>query len=301
MSLHTLYELVSNAEAELLAGDSIWAEGPLWIPETRTLRWSDIPRNRILQWHAETGAQSVYADQVEFTNGRTLDRDGSVVQCSHGRRRIERDRGGVVEGLADHWEQARFNSPNDVVIAPDGTIWFTDPSYGITEAREGHAGYREYGDRAVFRYDPATGSVRPVVLDVEAPNGLAFSPDGGTLYVADSSAAGQPEGIGNRLIRAYEVVDGIQCKNSRVFARYHPMDGVPDGIKVDEHGNLWASSGLGIIVYDPEGTRLGIIPVPEVVANCCFGGDDGTDLFITATTSLYRIRTRVRDAWAIRR
>lgn len=291
-------DLVPEPVAQRLAGDSVWAEGPLWIPRTRTLRWSDIPGDRILQWHADTGTQSVYAERVEFTNGRTLDRDGSVVQCSHGRRRIERDRDGVVEPLADHWGEARFNSPNDVVIAPDGTIWFTDPAYGITEAREGHAGYREYGDCAVFRFDPATRSVRPVVLDVEAPNGLAFAPGGATLYVADSSAGGQPAGIGKRWIRAYEVAEGIRCKNGRVFAEYTLEEGIPDGIKVDRDGNVWASAGVGVFVYDPAGRRLGHIPVPEVVSNLCFGGDDGTDLFITATTSIYRVRTTAHDAWA---
>jgi gluconolactonase len=293
----TISDLVPDPTPERVGTDATWAEGPLWIPATRTLRWSDIPANRILEWHADSGEQRVYATDVEFTNGRTLDADGSVVQCSHGRRRIERDRDGVVEVLADRWGAARFNSPNDVVVAPDGTIWFTDPPYGIIEAREGHPGYREYGDHAVFRFDPTTGGVRPVVLDVEEPNGLAFSPDGRTLYVADSSAVRKPEGVGNRWIRAYDVVDGIRVKNGRVFAEFTPNEGFPDGIKVDEHGNLWSSSTPGVFVYAPDGTRIGIVPTPELVGNLCFGGDDGRDLFIAATTSIYRVRTTVRDAW----
>lgn len=279
-----------------LSSGSTWAEGPLWIPASRTLRWSDIPADRIMQWHADTGATTVYATDVEYTNGRALDRDGSVVQCSHGRRRVERDDDGTVTPLADHWGTARLNSPNDVVVAPDGTIWFTDPPYGITESREGHPGFREYGDHAVFRLDPVTGSLRPVVLDVEEPNGLAFSPDGRTLYVADSSCVRKPAGIGNRWIRAYDVIDGIRCKNGRVVAEFEQDEGFPDGIAVDEHGNVWSSSAVGVVVIAPDGERIGIVPVPELVGNLCFGGDDGTTLFIAGSTSIYAVATTVRDA-----
>jgi gluconolactonase len=298
-----LTDLVPDPTAvDRIATGSIWAEGPLWIPATRTLRWSDIPSNRIMQWDQASGQSSVYAEDVEFTNGRTLDRDGSVIQCSHGRRRVERDRDGVVSVLVDSVDvgtgRVRFNSPNDVVVAPDGSIWFTDPAYGITEAREGHGGWREYGDHWVFRFDPATGTLRPVVLDVEEPNGLAFSPDGRILYVADSSASRKPAGVGNRWIRAYDVVDGIRCKNGRTFAEFTEEQGLPDGIRVDEHGNVWSSSATGIVVLDPDGTTIGSVPIPEVVANLCFGGEDGTTLFIAATTSIYRVETTVHDASA---
>jgi gluconolactonase len=297
-----LTDLVPDPSAvDRIATGSIWAEGPLWIPATRTLRWSDIPSNRIMQWHADTGTTDEYATDVEFTNGRTLDRDGSVVQCSHGRRRIERDRDGVVTPVVDAVPVApghavRFNSPNDIVIAPDGTIWFTDPPYGIIEAREGHPGWREYGDHWVFRFDPVTGDLRPVVLDVEEPNGLAFSPDKGTLYVADTSAVRKAVGVGNRWIRAYDVVDGLRCKNGRTLIEFTEEQGLPDGIKVDEHGNVWSSSAVGIIVVAPSGERIGTIPIPELVGNLCFGGDDGTTLFVAGSTSIYRVETSVRDA-----
>jgi gluconolactonase len=295
--LPSLTELVPDPSAlERISTGSTWAEGPLWIPSSRTLRWSDIPANRIMQWHAEDGSTSVYATKVEFTNGRALDPDGSVVQCSHGRRRLERDRDGVIEAVVDHWGTARLNSPNDVVIAPDGTIWFTDPAYGITEAREGHPGDREYGDHLVFRFDPATGMLRPAVLDVEEPNGLAFSPDGSTLYVADSSSVRKPAGVGNRWIRAYDVTDGVRCKNGRVFTEFTDGEGFPDGIAVDSHGNVWSSSEIGVIVFTPDGTRIGVLPVPELVGNLCFGGDDGPTLFVAASTSIYRIATTCRDA-----
>ncbi|WP_065961476.1 SMP-30/gluconolactonase/LRE family protein [Curtobacterium sp. UCD-KPL2560] len=286
-----LTDLVPDPTAlERIATGSTWAEGPCWIPATRSLRWSDIPGDRILQWHEDTGETSEYATGVEFTNGRVLDRDGSVVQCSHGRRRVERDRDGVVTPIVDAWAGVRFNSPNDVVVARDGGVWFTDPAYGITQPREGHPGEREYGDHWVFRCGPAGEDLRPVVLDCEEPNGLAFSPDERVLYVASSS--------GDRpVIRAYDR-DGVRVKNGREFVRLGPGEGVPDGIRVDEHGNVWSSTHRGVSVFAPDGTRIGDVPVPEVVANLCFGGADGRTLFVTATTSVHRIRTTTRDATA---
>ncbi|MGL3200096.1 MULTISPECIES: SMP-30/gluconolactonase/LRE family protein [Curtobacterium] len=288
-------ELVPDPTAvERIATGSTWAEGPCWVPATRTLRWSDIPGDRILQWHADTGEVDTYAEAVEFTNGRFLDRDGSVVQCSHGLRRVERDRDGVVTPVVDAWGGVRLNSPNDVVVARDGSVWFTDPAYGITQPREGYPGVREYGDHWVFRCGPDGSGLRPVVTDVDEPNGLAFSPDERVLYVA-SSSGDLP------VIRAYDVdVDdvGVRVKNGRDFGRLGADEGIPDGIRVDVHGNVWSSSHQGVVVFDPAGERLGTIPVPEVVSNLCFGGDDGSDLFLTATTSIYRVRTAVGDAAA---
>lgn len=286
-------ELVPDPTAvERIATGSTWAEGPCWVPASRTLRWSDIPGDRILQWHADTGAVDTYAEAVEFTNGRFLDRDGSVVQCSHGLRRVERDRDGDVGVIVDGWHGVRLNSPNDVVVASDGAVWFTDPAYGITQPREGHPGVREYGDHWVFRCGPDGDDLRPVVTDADEPNGLAFSPDERVLYVASSSGE-------LPLIRAYDVaVDdvGVRVKNGREFARLGADEGIPDGIRVDEHGNVWSSSHRGVVVFDPAGGRLGEVPVPEVVSNLCFGGDDGTELFLTATSSIYRLRTGTKDA-----
>lgn len=276
------------AAVERIATGSTWAEGPCWVPASRTLRWSDIPGDRILQWHADSGVVDTYAEHVEFTNGRTLDRDGSVVQCSHGLRRVERDRDGTVSVIVDGWGGGRLNSPNDVVVASDGAVWFTDPAYGITQPREGHPGVREYGDHWVFRCGPDGEDLRPVVTDVDEPNGLAFSPDERVLYVA-SSSGDVP------VVRAYDV-DGVRVKNGREFVRLDAGEGVPDGIRVDVDGNVWSSSHRGVVVFDPAGTRLGEIAVPEVVSNLCFGGHDGTELFLTATTSVYRVRTRTRDA-----
>ena len=287
-----------------VAGGAIWTEGPVWIQATRTLRYSDIPNNRILQFAEDTGELSVYRDAVDFTNGRTLDLDGSVIQCSHGGRSIERDRDGVVETVVAGWNGVRFNSPNDVVVRSDGTIWFTDPAYGIKKPEEGHPGEVEYGDYYVFRFDPRDGSVTPVVMDVEMPNGLAFSPDESLLYVADSGIA-PPAGErpadrpGGHSIHCYDVFDGRYCKNGREYVEINP--GLPDGFRVDEHGNVWTSSADSVQVFAPEGAPLERIPVPETIANLCFGGDDGRTLYVTATTSLYRIRTTVRDAAAVLR
>ncbi len=287
-----------------VAGGAIWTEGPVWIQPTRTLRYSDIPNNRILQFAEDTGELSVYRDAVDFTNGRTLDLDGSVIQCSHGGRSVERDRDGAVETVVAGWNGVRFNSPNDVVVRSDGTIWFTDPAYGIKKPTEGHAGEVEYGDYYVFRFDPRDASVTPVVMDVEMPNGLAFSPDESLLYVADSGIA-PPAGErpadrpGGHSIHCYDVFDGRYCKNGREFVEINP--GLPDGFRVDEHGNVWTSSAESVQVFDPNGAPLDRIPVPETIANLCFGGDDGRTLYVTATTSLYRIRTTVRDAAAVLR
>ncbi|WP_426187238.1 SMP-30/gluconolactonase/LRE family protein [Microbacterium sp. TWP3-1-2b2] len=279
-----------GAAIERLATGSTWAEGPLWIPDEGAVRWSDIPGDRIMRWSAATSEASVHRSGVEFTNGRMLDRDGSVVQCSHGRRRLEREMpDGTVAEIVSRWGEHRVNSPNDVALAPDGSYWFTDPDYGITQPREGHPGIREYGGCHVFRWSEVDG-LTSVIDDMDRPNGIAFSPGGGTVYVTDT--AGQQEGPG-RWIRVYDV-SGSRASGGRLFARIEV--GAPDGIAVDVEGRVWSSAGDGIHVFSPYGSEVLFIPVPEVVSNLCFGGDDGTELFITATTSLYRIRTSTTAA-----
>lgn len=284
---------------ERVATGTTWAEGPVWLPERRVVRYSDIPASRIVEFSEDTGELTVYSDHAEYANGRTLDLDGSVVQCSHGRRAIEWDDAGQQKTIVDSWKGTRFNSPNDVVVKSDGTIWFTDPSYGIKKAGEGYEGELEYGDHFVFRFEPDTGRVDPVVIDVVMPNGLAFSPDEPILYVADSSmdapsAAADPARPGGHSIHAYDVVEGRHAKNGRIFAEVSP--GLPDGFRVDVNGNIWTSSLDSVQVFSPAGELIERVPVPEKVANVCFGGDDGTTLYITASTSLYRIRTMTTDA-----
>jgi gluconolactonase len=283
----------AGEKLEKLTTGSTWAEGPVWLEGRGSLRWSDIPGNQIFEYHLASKVTTTYKSDVEFTNGRTLDNDGSVIQCSHGLRRIERDRDGAIEVVVDNWNGKKFNSPNDVVVARDGGIWFTDPPYGIIFPREGHPGEREYLDHYVFRFDPVSGEVKPVVIDVEEPNGLAFSPDGTTLYVADSSALTNEPGSGNNHLRAYDVV-GTNCKNGRTFAVMG--NGVPDGLRVDKRGNVWVATFDGVHVYSPSGEELGWIPVPEKVANLCFGGPEGDRIFICASTSIYTIRTLIVEA-----
>ncbi|ATG55903.1 gluconolactonase [Brachybacterium ginsengisoli] len=299
--------LAPDAQLEKVASGFTWCEGPAWIPARGVLRFSDIPGNRVVEIAEADGAVVEVSTDAEFTNGRILAADGAVIECSHGRRAVQIDRGAsdpeapyAPEVLVDRFGQARLNSPNDVVEKSDGTIWFTDPAYGIKRPVEGHAGEEEYGDRYVFRFDPADGSLTPVVIDVEAPNGLAFSPDESVLYISDSSLSPadaehpNPDRPRGHEIHAYDVVEGRHAKNGRTLVEVDP--GLPDGFRVDADGNLWSSSESGIQVFTPDGEKLGEIPVPEKVANCCFGGADGRTLYICASTSIYRIRTTARDA-----
>lgn len=292
-----LTELVPDPVVHRVATGAKWAEGPVWLPDRGCVRFSDVRSNRILEYYPGATDFTVYNDDPDFTNGRTLDRSGAVVQCSHGKRRVEVDNGHSVRPVVERWAGKRFNAPNDVVVASDGTVWFTDPYYGLKVPAEGHGGSEEYGDHYVFRFDPATRDIRPVVTDVVMPNGLAFSPDEKLLYVSDTSAAsadGVPLQGAGHAIHVYDVTDGRKPKNGRTFAVIDP--GVPDGLRVDEHGNVWTSSKSGVQIYRPDGHRIGEIPVPEQVANLCFGGPDGRTLWITASTSLYQVETTVRDA-----
>ncbi|WP_306960778.1 SMP-30/gluconolactonase/LRE family protein [Arthrobacter bambusae] len=281
-----------DGDLERLFTGTAWAEGPVWVRSSETVRWSDIPNNRILEFDPKTGQTREYATAVEFTNGRTLDRDGSVVQCSHGRRRVERDRDGQITSLVDSFDGKRLNSPNDVVVDRSGTIWFTDPPYGILPGTtEGHEGEQEYGGCYVFRFDPAEVALTPVITDMVHPNGLAFSPDESVLYVADT--AGRGYGVPLR-IAAYDVRDRA-CHNGRTFVEFDDGDAA-DGFRVDVAGRIWTSAGRSVRVFSPAAELLGAVELPETVANVCFGGPDGRDLYITATTSLYRIRTMTTDA-----
>lgn len=301
---HHLVE--EGARLERVATGATWAEGPVWLPRRRAVRFSDIHTNRILEYSEETGELTVVSDDAEYTNGRTLDLDGHVVECSHGRRAVQRDTA-VGPGdahrpitLVERFGRARLNSPNDVVVASDGAIWFTDPAYGIKRPVEGHAGDEEYGDRYVFRYDEKADALTPVVIDVEAPNGLAFSPDESLLYVADSSLSpADPDTTDtarprDHSIHVYDVVEGRHAKNGRPLVEVSP--GLPDGIRVDVEGRIWSSSLSGVQVFTPDGERLLDLAVPEKTANLCFGGDDGRTLYIAASSSLYRIRTTTTDA-----
>jgi gluconolactonase len=286
---------------ERLCTGAIWSEGPVWIAEADTLLWSDIPNNRMLSWHAERG-MSVWREPAEFTNGHVRDLEGRLLHCSHGLRAIVRTTLGADaqalgdEVLVDRYQGRRFNSPNDIVVKRDGTIWFTDPPYGILSNREGYQAESELGQCFVFRFDPRKGSLRVMSNLMEHPNGLAFSPDESVLYVSDTSAAIRTDGGGNHHIVAFDVIGGEDLAHPRIFASIEP--GLADGFRLDVHGFLYTSTGDSVQVFHPDGTQVAVIPVPERVGNVVFGGRGGNELFICASSSLYRIALNTRGATA---
>ena len=286
--------LVAHEPAlERLCTGARWSEGPVWMHEDDSVLWSDIPNNRMLRWSAADG-MTVWRENAEFTNGHTRDLDGTLLHCSHGLRAVFRTQpdGSAQRIVMDRWQGKRFNAPNDVVVRSDGTIWFTDPPYGLIIPEEGYGGISEIGDCLVFRHDPMTGALDAVTdLPIE-PNGLAFSPDERILYVSDTSAVLGREDTGEHCIWRFDVVDGTRLTNGRKFADVTP--GVPDGLRVDVQGWIYTSSLDSVQVFHPDGTLLGRIPVPEKVGNVTFGGPKRDVLYIVASTSLYRIRLATR-------
>ncbi len=277
--------IVPSSGLEELYSDCRWAEGPVWFSDLQCLIWSDIPNQRMLRW-VKDGGVSVFRTPSNFTNGNTRDRQGRLVSCEHGGRRVTRTEiDGSITVLAESYEGKRLNSPNDVVVHSDGSVWFTDPTYGIKSDYEGFRAEPEQATRNVYRLDPETGEIDAVVTDFGQPNGLAFSPDEKILYVADSSSSHDPSAP--RHIRAFDVVDGRQLKNSRVFCDID--NGLADGFRVDVAGNVWTSAGDGVHCFGPDGKLLGKILLPQTAANLTFGGPRRNQLFITATKSLYAI------------
>ncbi|WP_454687855.1 SMP-30/gluconolactonase/LRE family protein [Agrobacterium leguminum] len=277
--------IVGNAELEELYSGCRWAEGPVWFADLNCLLFSDIPNERMLRWVPDGGI-SVFRQPSNFTNGNTRDRQGRLVSCEHGGRRVTRTEvDGSITVLADSYGGKRLNSPNDVVVKSDGSVWFTDPTYGILSDYEGYKAEPEQKTRNVYRLDPATGKIDIVIDDFVQPNGLAFSPDETKLYVADSSYS--HDVTRPRHIRVFDVVDGVKLTNGREFCNLD--NGLPDGFRLDTAGNLWTSAGDGVHCFSPEGTLLGKIKVPQTVANLTFGGPKRNRLFITATKSLYSV------------
>ncbi|GAB7544593.1 SMP-30/gluconolactonase/LRE family protein [Cupriavidus sp. 8B] len=280
------YHLVLAA-VERIASGSRWAEGPVWFGDGRYLLWSDIPNNRILKWEEETGAVSEFRAPSSNANGNTRDRQGRLVTCEHGGRRITRtEYDGSITVLMDSFDGKRLNSPNDLVVKSDGSIWFTDPPFGIAGYYQGEHAEQELPER-VYRLDPATGKAAVVADDISGPNGLAFSPDERTLYVIESRA--RP-----RRIRAIEVdASGTGLGASRVLVDAGP--GTPDGFRVDVDGNLWCGWGMGapeldgVRVFSPQGEPIGHISLPERCANLCFGGRHRNRLFMASCTSIYSL------------
>jgi len=305
--MSTSFEIVDSLFAEfvdtqtapeLIASGCTWTEGPVWLDNT--LYFNDIPAKRMMRWTEASGADVALANS-EFANGNTLDANGLMVSCEHGGRRIIRridpEDAERVDVIAHQYNGKRLNSPNDVVVHKDGSIWFTDPPYGINCDIEGYAADSEIGGNYVFRVD-TDRNVTAVATDFDKPNGLAFSPDQQQLYIADSGAilgASFPDMDRNlpHHVRRFDVVDG-RLVNSHVFYIVEP--GVPDGLRVDHDGYVWCSAMDGIHCLTPEGALIGKIRLPNPTSNLCFGGPTGTDIFITSSECVYRVRSTRRDA-----
>jgi gluconolactonase len=281
---------LGTASLETLWTGARWVEGPAYFAAGRYLVWSDIPNNRILRWDETDGSVSVFRQPSHNANGHTVDREGRLVSCEHQTRCVSRTEfDGSRTVLVDRIGGKRLNSPNDVIVKSDGTIWFSDPTYGIDSDYEGDAAPSEIGASHVYRYDPATTECAAVATDFVKPNGLAFSPDERLLYISDTGATHVKGGPHH--IRRFAVAgDGRTLSGGEPFAACDP--GLFDGFRIDVDGNLWASAGDGVHCYAPDGTLLGKIHVPEIVANVCFGGPKRNRLFICATTSLYAIYVR---------
>jgi gluconolactonase len=272
--------VLGNAPVKRLATGFDWVEGPVWFGDHGALLFSDIPNNRILRW-CEDGVTTFRAPS-NFANGHTRDRVGRLISCEHATRRVTRTEwDGRITVLADRYQGKCLNSPNDVVVARDGAVWFTDPHYGIMTSYEGFRADQDL-PCAVYRLDPV-GGIEAMITDMACPNGLAFSPDESRLYVADT---GRMFSDDPRHIRVYDMVEGRPVRG-RVFHTIAP--GCADGMRVDLDGNVWSSAADGVHCLSPEGHLRGKILVPELVSNLCFGGRDKHRLFITATTSLYAI------------
>ena len=273
------------AKVERIATDCRWCEGPVWLGDARSLLWSDIPNNRMLRWDEETGAVCVFRKPSNYANGHTRDRQGRIVSCEHGGRRISRtEHDGRVTTVADSYMGKRLNSPNDVVVKSDGSIWFTDPTFGILGWYEGARAEPELPTN-VYRVD-ASGEIEVVAEGISQPNGLAFSPDEALLYIVESRS-------NPRKILAFDVHNGRKLANRRVLIDAGP--GAPDGFRVDIDGNLWCGWGMGkegldgVHVFDPGGKLIGRIDLPERCANLCFGGVHRNRLFMAASTSVYAL------------
>ena len=290
--------VLGTAAVERIFTGARWTEGPVWFGDGRYLVWSDIPNNRMLRWTEETGTVSVFRSPSNNSNGNTRDKQGRLITCEHGTRRVTRtEHDGSITVLMDSFEGKPLNAPNDVVVHPDGHIWFTDPGYGILMNYEGHKAKFELPTN-VYRLNPDTGQASVVAGNIEKPNGLCFSPDHSKLYISDTGASHKPGHP--RQIFVYDVVNNTQLANGRVFCDMGPA--AADGIRCDIDGNLWSSAGWagegydGVHVFAPDGDLIGKIHLPEPVSNLCFGGVKRNRLFITASQSVYTLFVEAQGA-----
>jgi len=281
------------SKVERIATGFRWAEGPVWFGDGRYLLWSDVPGNRLMRWDEETGAVAAFRKPSNNSNGNTRDRQGRLLTCEHGGRRVARtEYDGTITTLADRFQGKRLNSPNDIVCKSDGSVWFTDPEFGIIGWYEGHKTQPELATN-VYRLDPGTGELTAVAEGINRPNGLAFSPDESVLYIVESGAA-------PRSILAYDVVGGTKLSNKRTLI--NAGAGTPDGLRIDIDGNLWCGWGMGsaeldgVMIFNPDGKPIGRIDLPERCANLCFGGVHRNRLFMAASTSVYSLYVNTQGA-----
>ncbi len=275
--------VLGNAPVKQLATGFDWVEGPVWFGDANCLLFSDIPNNRIMRWTPGVGI-SVFREPSDYANGHTRDREGRLVSCEHGTRRVTRTEwDGSITVLADSYQGKRLNSPNDVVVHSDGSVWFSDPHYGIMTNYEGYQAEQELPCN-VYRVDP-NGDIQAVLTDFACPNGLAFSEDEKRLYVADTGLIFDAQA--ERHIRLFDVAADGGLSGGDVFHVIEP--GCADGFRIDTDGNIWSSAADGVHCISPQGELLGKILVPELVSNVCFGGRAKHQLFITATTSVYAV------------
>jgi gluconolactonase len=281
-----------NAELDVLAEGFRWLEGPVWFGDHRCLLFSDIPSNRTLRWSEQHGI-STFLEPSDFANGQTRDLEGRLIQCHHRSRCLTRhEHNGEITTLVSQARGQRLNAPNDVVVKSDGSIWFSDPLYGLMNDYEGGRQTSEQAP-ALYRLDPATGVAQAMASDFDGPNGLAFSPDEQLLYVAESGAPGASEP--RQYIRRFHVnSDGMSLSGGEVFHKISP--GWADGFRVDEHGNLWCGAADGVHVIAPDGVLIGKVLVPKRVSNLCFGDRYGSRLFLCASTAIYSLFTNTRGA-----
>lgn len=288
--------IIGHARVERLWTGARWSEGPAWFASGRYLIWSDIPNNRMMRFDETDGSVSVFRQPSNNSNGNTVDREGRLVTCEHLTRRVTRtEHDGTIAVVADSFEGRRLNSPNDAVVSADGAIWFTDPSYGIMMDYEGDRAESEIGACHVYRVDPS-GEISIAADDYVKPNGLAFSPDGTKLYIADTGATHMENGPAH--IRVHDIASDGSLSGGDVVADC--TAGLFDGFRLDLEGRIWSSAADGVHCLAPDGTLIGKVLIPEMVGNVCFGGPKLNRLFICGTTSLYAVYLNVNGVSPIK-